>query len=365
MSNEFNVEAKEIIQTENWTPENIIKLLSLPMEDAREILYPAAKEIKEKFVGKKVYFRGLVELSNICAKDCYYCGIRKGNSKLERYTIADEDVLAAVKFAHQNNYASVVIQAGEIASPAFTQKIEELLKKIHAETKGQLHVTLSLGEQSLETYQRWFDAGAHRYLLRIETSNKELYKTIHPQDDTHNFDRRVECLHFLKKVGYQMGSGIMVGFPGQSLEDIANDILFLQKIDIDMCGLGPYIEHEDTPLFERRTELLPLQERFDLTLKTIAILRLMMKDINIASATALQAIDPAGREKALGWGTNVIMPNLTPTEFREGYKLYDNKPCLDEDRTKCQKCLEGRIVMYGHEVGYGEWGDSQHYKKKR
>ena len=340
--------------------QEIIELLKLKGEE-RTGLLQRAKDKKNEVVGKKVYFRGLVEFSNVCSKDCLYCGIRKGNDKVVRYEATDEQILEACRFAWENRFASVVLQSGELSSPAFVKRVDNLLKKIKQISNNELGITLSCGEQNRDTYLRWKESGAHRYLLRIESSNRDLYYKIHPDNDKHSFEKRIESLGFLKETGYQVGTGVMVGLPFQTYEDLANDLLFFKKIDIDMCGMGPYIEHEDTPLYEHRNLLMTKQERFDLTLNMIAILRLLMSDINIAAATALQAIDPAGREKALAIGANVIMPNLTPCEYREEYQLYEDKPCLDEDAELCRNCLEARIEMAGAEIGYGEWGDSKHF----
>lgn len=331
----------------------------------RTYLLEKSKKIKEKYIGKKVFFRGLIEFSNICAKNCYYCGIRRDNKALERYTITDEEVLEAAKFAYEKNYGSIVLQAGEISSFAFIRRITHLIKEIKELSHDQLGITLSLGEQSEETYQEWFDAGAHRYLLRIEASNKDLYLKIHPNDTLHDYETRKKALYSLKKIGYQLGTGVMIGLPYQTYDDLASDLLFMKELDIDMCGMGPYIEHAETPLFELSSTLMPLEDRYNLTLKMIAILRIMMKDINIASTTALQAIDPIGREKAITIGANIIMPNITPQKYRDKYFLYENKPCSDEDAEDCIKCLEMRIKFAGGEIGYGEWGDSKHFKNKQ
>jgi biotin synthase len=207
-------------------------------------------------------------------------------------------------------------------------------------------------------------AGAHRYLLRIEVSNPELYGKLHPNDRHHDYNERIGALRRLRKTGYQVGTGVMIGLPFQTLPDLADDLLFFREFDIDMAGMGPYIEHEDTPLFRFRNELLPLRERFLLSLKMVALLRILMKDINIAATTAMQAIDPQGREKALLVGANVIMPNLTPLKYRQDYLLYENKPCLDEESEECKSCLEARIALAGDEIGYGEWGDSKHFNRR-
>jgi biotin synthase len=340
--------------------EQIIDLLKSKGEE-RTALLKKSQQVKNDVLGNKVYFRGLIEFSNICSKDCLYCGIRKNNSNVMRYEATNEEILEACTFAWENKFASVVLQSGEVSSPAFVKRVDALLKKIKQVSNNELGITLSCGEQTRETYLRWKKSGAHRYLLRIESSNPELYYKIHPNDKKHSFEKRLEALRFLKETGYQVGTGVMVGLPFQAYDDLANDLLFFKELDIDMCGMGPYIEHEDTPLFEHRGLLMSKQERFDLTLNMIAVLRLLMPDINMAAATALQAIDPTGREKALTFGANVIMPNLTPTAYRKDYQLYEDKPCLDEDKELCRNCLEARIEMTGNEIGFGEWGDSKHF----
>ncbi len=200
--------------------------------------------------------------------------------------------------------------------------------------------------------------------MRIETTNKELYYKIHPENQNHRFETRIEALYNIKKVGYQTGTGVMIALPFQTIEDLADDLIFFRNFDIDMVGMGPYIEHRDTPLYQFKDLLMPLEERFYLSLKMISILRIMMKDINIAATTALQAIDPIGREKAIKAGANIIMPNITPTVERSNYQLYENKPCIDEQAEDCTNCLEARITMAGDTIVYGEWGDSLHFKNK-
>ncbi|HSN49983.1 MAG TPA: [FeFe] hydrogenase H-cluster radical SAM maturase HydE [Bacteroidales bacterium] len=355
---------KEILQQADFSSEEIITLLSCKGEE-RSLLFRKSAEIKEKYIGKKVWFRGLIEFSNICGKDCLYCGIRKGNKNLKRYNLTDDEILTAAKFAYENRYGSIALQSGELESSHVTDRIENLLHKIKELSKGELGITLSVGEQEKEVYKKWYDAGAHRYLLRIEATNEELYHKIHPGNKRHDFKRRLNCLKSLQDIGYQTGTGVMIGLPFQTPEDLTGDLIFMRDFDIDMCGMGPYIEHADTPLIEYADDLLPLSERFDLTLKMIAILRIMMKDINIVAATALQAIDPIGREKAIKIGANIIMPNITPGKYRDSYRLYDNKPCTDDSAEDCQSCLEARVSLADTEIVYGEWGDSQHYDKRR
>lgn len=354
----------DILEQKRLEKADIISLLQCEGEE-KKILFRRAAAIKKAGVQDKVYFRGLIEFSNICDKNCFYCGIRKDNENVKRYNLSDAEIIEAALFAWKNKYASIVMQSGELANKAFSNRIEQLLKTIHKQTNNELHVTLSCGEQSHETYQRWFNAGAHRYLLRIESSSSELYNKLHPNNPLHSFERRLAALKNLQSIGYQTGTGIMVGVPFQTLENLADDLIFMRNFDIDMVGMGPYIEHKDTPLYAYKNLLLPLEERFQLTLKMIAILRMLMPDINIASATALQAIDKVGREKAIKIGANVIMPNITPGKYRDDYKLYENKPCTDENAEDCTNCLEARIALAENDVALGEWGDSKHYTARR
>ncbi len=354
---------QEILLNTEFTREELVRLLSAEGGD-RQQLFLQAQAQRMQLVGNRVYFRGLVEFSNHCAKDCLYCGIRKSNKKVNRYEATDDEILEASRFAWENRFGSVVLQSGEISSPAFIRRVDILIRKIKELSDNELGITISCGEQSIETYRQWRESGAHRYLLRIESSNPNLYRQIHPENDFHSYERRLQALKDLKASGYQVGTGVMIGLPFQTLEDLADDLLFLKQIDVDMVGMGPYLEHEDTPLYEFRNRLKTKPERFDLALKMVATLRLLMPDINIAAATALQAIDPAGREKALAVGANILMPNLTPCNYRKEYQLYEDKPCLDEDATLCRNCLEARIRLAGCEIGYDEWGDSKHYIKR-
>ena len=354
---------EKILKKEEFSHSDLITMLKAQGPDKTRIFSHAA-EIKKKFVGNKVYFRGLVELSNICSKNCLYCGIRAGNTKPDRYMVTIEEVLEAARFAFENGYGSMVLQSGERCDEKFVSTVSELLYKIKELSGGKLGITLSMGEQTEKTYREWYANGAHRYLIRIETSDRELYYKIHPHNKKHDFDIRVNALKLLREIGYNVGSGVMIGLPFQTLDHLAGDLLFLKELDVDMVGMGPFIEHEDTPLYEFKNQLWPRKERFDVSLKMVALLRIMMKDINIAATTAMQAIDKQGREKALKVGANIIMPNLTPLKYREDYLLYEDKPCLDEDASKCRNCLEARIHMAGDEIGFGEWGDSKHFAKR-
>lgn len=338
----------------------IVEILASEDKNFIHDIFKSAYEVKTAKVGTKVYYRGIIEFSNICTKNCSYCGIRKSSTIARRYEMTDEEILNSAMFAYRNGYGSIVLQSGERSDDEFVGRVEKLLKRIKRITENNLGITLSLGEQTRETYSRWFRAGAHRYLLRIETSNPFLYGDIHPKD--HSFERRISCLEDLKKTGYQVGTGVMIGIPGQKAEDLADDIMFFKTIDVDMLGMGPYLPSKGSP-FEQRCEFIP-ERNYILALKMIAAARLYLEDINIASTTALQALSPEGREQGLKAGANVIMPNITPVEYRDSYLLYDNKPRADENKEDCLKCLEKRIELVGEDVGYNEWGDSPHFFKR-
>lgn len=323
-------------------------------------LFREARACAVQYVGPKVYFRGIIEFSNRCVKDCYYCGIRKSNTNIVRFSMNKSEILECVKAAQEMDYGSIVLQSGERQDEDFIRFVEDILREIKTTTSGKLGITLSLGEQTAATYERWFKAGAHRYLLRIETSSPSLYKRLHPKN--HSFETRRECLRVLRETGYQVGTGVMIGLPFQTCKNLVEDILFFKQEDIDMIGMGPYVPHADTPLVHEKHDPT---ENFRLGLVMIALTRLLLKDVNIAATTALQTLDPSGREKGVSAGANIIMPNMTPTDYRKFYQLYDHKPCLDENARQCKSCLERRIQAAGAEIGYGEWGDSVHFFKKQ
>lgn len=340
----------------------IIEMLSLEDKSEIESLFNRAYQVKLDNVGNIVYFRGIIEVSNYCNKNCYYCGIRKGNRKVLRYDMDDEEIISAALWAYENNYGSVVLQSGERSDVNFTQRITNLLEIMHKKTNGSLGVTLSLGEQSKETYRNWFLAGAHRYLLRIETSNENLYKKFHPEH--HSYQRRLECLMSLKEIGYQVGSGVLIGLPYQTVEDLTDDIIFFKAFDVDMIGMGPFVLHQDTPLADK-ADYISKEKNLQLALKMIAVTRIMMRDINIASTTALEALDVQGRELGLKAGANIVMPVITDIKYRSYYQLYDGKPSLDENANECRIILENKIKAIGEKIGYSKWGDSPHYIKKK
>lgn len=363
---ELNEIFAKIDRDEELKPAELKFLLELDKADEIDALYEKAYEVKKKYVGTKAYFRGIVEFSNICDKDCYYCGIRKSNKNTERFNIPEEDIVKSAVWAYNADYGSVVLQSGERSDSHYIDMVERVLKEIKSQTYNKAGITISLGEQTEETYKRWFDAGAHRYLLRIETTNPELYKKLHPNDDLHDFETRVECLRRLRRAGYQVGTGVMIGLPFQTTEDLVNDILFFKEMDIDMIGMGPYLFHGETPMDQYREEWSKgKEELLTMGLKMIAVTRIVLKDVNIAATTALQALKHAGREMGLKAGANVIMPNATDTEYRESYQLYENKPCTDENASMCRGCLQRRIEGIGETIGFGEWGDSPHFKNRQ
>ena len=325
-------------------------------------LYSEAYKVKKKTVGESVYLRGLVEISNICRKNCLYCGIRRDNLNTGRYELTSEEVLEAAAFAADQGYGSMVIQGGERTDSKFIDKITSLLVEI--KRRWPLGITLSLGEQTEDVYREWFEAGAHRYLLRIESSTKELYEKIHPVDAVHSYETRVQALRDLRKCGYQVGTGVMIGLPFQTAANLADDLLFFKELDIDMCGMGPYLEHSETPLYAFRHMIPDQMRRLDLSLRMVALLRLLMPDINIAATTAMQAIVPDGRERAIMAGANVLMPNLTLSEVREEYQIYQNKPGVGEDAAISSSRTEQRLREMKIPIGYGQWGDSIHYSKR-
>jgi biotin synthase len=356
-------EIKSILDMEDLERSDIIELLRCGEEEA-PLLYRKAAEVRDRYLGNIVYLRGLIEYSNVCGKNCLYCGIRKDNRKVEHYTLTNDEVINAAMTAYRMNFGSIAIQAGENKSETFINNIEELVGTIRKMTDGRLGITLSLGEQNRETYQRWYAAGAHRYLLRIEASSPELYSVVHPGDNMHDYHKRLECLRIIKETGFQTGTGVMIGLPHQTLSHLADDIIFMRDFDVDMCGMGPFIEHLDTPFGSNGTENLFLRERFSLTLRMIAVARIVMKDINIVASTAMHAIDPGGREKAIACGANVIMPNLTPQRYREGYRIYEGKPSFSEIYENNVSGLNLDVIP-GTTIGLGIWGDTPHFSRRK
>jgi len=351
-----------ILEKSNHDRSDILAMLQCSEEEA-PLLFRKAASVRDKYLGNNVYLRGLIEYSNMCGKNCLYCGVRRDNHTVARYTMTKDEVLEAAMTAYHLNLGSIAIQSGENKSTAFINNVEELVREIVSLTGGRVGITLSLGEQTRETYRRWFDAGAHRYLLRIEASSEALYRKIHPDDQMHRYQRRLECLKIIQEEGYQTGTGVMVGLPYQTMSHLADDIIFMRDFDIDMCGMGPFIEHSATPLGSRGTDNLFIRERFNMTLRMIAVLRIIMKDINIVASTAMQTVDRAGREMAIACGANVVMPNLTPAKYREGYLIYEGKPGYREINGETLSGLDLDMIP-GTTVCLGVWGDTPHYSKR-
>lgn len=313
------------------------EIINLLNSDGRE-LFKLADDTRKKTVGDGVHLRGLIEFSNICKRNCAYCGLQAANKTLERYRLKKEEIIKIAENGAQLGYKTVVLQSGE--DDFFTT--EKLCKIVSEIKKFDLAVTLSVGERSFSDYKALKSAGADRYLLRIETTDENLYKKLHPKMD---FKNRVQCLYNLKELGYETGTGSLVGLSGQTVESLAEDILFYKKLNADMVGIGPFIPHPQTPLYR---ELEP--ENFDMALKMMAITRLILPDINIPATTAMETIDKNGRIKALQAGANVVMPNITTTEYRAKYEIYPGKICLNDSPDKCRGCIEGKIQSIGRYI---------------
>ncbi|MDA3901393.1 MAG: [FeFe] hydrogenase H-cluster radical SAM maturase HydE [Spirochaetes bacterium] len=349
--------------------DEIASLLSEQDPGKIEIIRSAAHEVLVRECGDGVFYRGLIEFSNNCRSDCYYCGIRCSNGDVNRFDLTKDEIVESALWCAENGYGSVVLQSGENSSESFISFVCDTVSTIKKRSVSDrlpdgLGITLCVGEQSEEDYKRFFEAGAHRYLLRIETTNPDLFRSIHPEDQT--LEHRIECLKRLRRTGFQVGTGVMFGLPGQNYEMLADDILFFKAMDIDMIGMGPYIPHSATPLITRKRQFKIVGDALlTVSLLMIAACRLVLKDINIAATTALQTIDPQGREKGLSFGANVIMPQLTPVDYRKSYLLYDNKPCLEDTKEDCRNCLSRRIEGVNRVIRYNEWGDSPHFMRRR
>jgi len=339
----------------------LVKLLNSEGNKQKN-LFEKARDITNNSVSKKIYFRSLIEFSNICKNDCFYCGIRKSNTNVKRYLMTEDEVLESADWSYKAGFRSMVLQSGEQKNKNFVDYVCSVTSKIKNKYPD-VGITLCVGEQTKKNYQRFFDAGAHRYLLRIESSCPEHYKKLHPKSMSH--DKRKKCLSCLKEIGFQTGTGVLIGTPYQSLENLADDLLFFKEIDIDMVGMGPYVFHKDTPFAKDFPELNSSEQnkyRLDLGLNMIASLRLLMPKINIASTTALQALDTSyGRSLGISAGANVVMPLITPEKYREYYKLYDEKPFIDESSETILENIKKEVKSLGLEPRISEWGDSLHY----
>ena len=305
-----------------------------------EELFRRARETRHRYYGKDVYIRGLIEFTNYCKNNCYYCGIRCGNTKAQRYRLTEEEILDCCREGYELGYRTFVLQGGE--DPHYTpERLEKLIRAIK-NNHPDCAITLSVGEHSREVYQRWYDAGADRYLLRHETADDAHYASLHPKNLT--LENRMKCLWDLKEVGYQVGCGFMVGSPGQMADTIAKDLLFLHALQPQMVGIGPFIPHCDTPLKDAP------QGSMELTLFLLGVIRLMLPQVLLPATTALGTIHPTGREQGILAGANVCMPNLSPTAVRKKYMLYNNKISTGEEAAQSRDALAARMEAIGYRV---------------
>lgn len=323
-----------------FTKKEIVDILKDDRQN--EWLFSLADKVRRENVGDEVHLRGLIEFSNICHCFCKYCGLRCENKELDRYRILPDDIVKYAQKAVEMGYKTIVLQSGEDAF--YTRKILcDIIKRIK---EFDVALTLSIGERSFDDYKAFRDCGADRYLIRIETTDKNLYKKMHPNM---SFDNRVRCLKDLRKLGFEVGTGCLVGLPEQTVESLADDVLFFKEINADMVGIGPFIAHPHTPLKDTANG------NFTLALKVMALTRILLKNINIPATTAMETLNPNGRIIALQSGANVVMPNVTTTEYRAKYEIYPNKICINENPSQCFHCVSGKIKSIGRTVstGYG------------
>lgn len=337
----------KIEQSGELTRAEWISLIEGRSPDIAEFLFERAREVRHRFYNHDVYIRGLIEFTNYCKNDCFYCGIRRGNHLAHRYRLTKEEILDCCMKGYDLGFRTFVLQGGE--DVFFIDEV--LVDIVHCiRTRfPDCAITLSIGERSYESYRRLYEAGADRYLLRHETFDSTHYSKLHPESLT--AEHRQKCLWDLKEIGYQVGTGFMVGSPYQTSENLADDMLFLKKLNPQMVGIGPFIPHHDTPFNKHNAGTL------ELTLFMLGLIRLMLPKVLLPSTTALGTIDPTGREKGILAGANVVMPNLSPTDVRKDYLLYDNKICTGDEAAECRACLERRMESIGYQVTVAR-GDS-------
>ena len=338
--------------------DKILNILQSNDDSVWHDLLNEAEQCRQENIGCEVYLRGLIEFSNKCECNCLYCGLRRNNLQISRDQLTRRQVLDIAHQAYEQGFHSLALQSGEVSGIENFNYILDIVKAIKdfssKNASGSLGITLSIGELSYQQYKQLWDAGAHRYLLRIESSDRQLFKRIHAPEQ--NFDRRLECLEALKDIGYQVGTGIMIGLPGQTHEHLIRDLMFFMERDIDMLGMGPYIPHPDTPL-ARLTDQIST-DPYITTLKMMALARLMMPDINMVASTALQSIHPDGLKMGLKAGANIVMPVLTPAENRIDYSIYVNKVHASLEK------LSREITQSGYQLTRWKWGDSHHYYRR-
>ncbi len=332
--------ADKLKEEHSLSKEEWVTLISERDGPTARYIFENARELKKKYYGNDIYVRGLIEVTNYCKNDCLYCGIRRSNKNAERYRLTDEEILQCTDIGYELGYRTFVLQGGEdpYYSDEHTARIIKNIKLSHPDCA----VTLSLGEREYDTYKLWFDAGADRYLLRHETADETHYGMLHPPELSG--EHRKKCLMNLKSIGYQTGTGFMVGSPHQRPEHLAEDMLFIEKLQPAMVGIGPFIPHHDTPFASEPAGTV------ELTLYMLGLLRLMLPAALLPATTALSTIDETGREKGVEAGANVVMPNLSPLEVRKKYELYDNKACTGEEAAECSSCLKLRMMSVGQNI---------------
>jgi len=322
--------------------EDLKKVLSLSGREELDELFSFADSVRKKFCGDGIVLRGIIEFSNFCARECFYCGLNKNNRKLERYRMHEDELFKAVEYLVSCNIKTVVLQSGEEAGLDVLWLRDVILR---IKSTFDIAVTLSVGERNAEDYRIWRQAGADRYLLKIETSDETLYSAMHPQM---NFNHRLGCLKVLKELDYQVGSGSIIGLPGQTLETIAQDIIFFKRSDLDMIGIGPFIPHQHTRFSGEQ------KGGAGLCLKTIALTRIVTKNAHIPATTALGSLDKDYRLDGLKCGANVLMPNFTPQPYRKLYEIYPQKRCVDEPVGACNFCMDGMAKGLGRFIDYSK-----------
>ena len=324
-----------------------LRQLLQPTEDVADLLAETVHERLVKGVGNKVFLRGLVEFSNRCQKNCCYCGLRAKNSNVSRYAMEYDEIVEVIERGYEAGLRSFLLQGGELGGAGAVELVASVFAWMHERWGPAVRPVLSIGELTTEQYQEIIEAagGNARYLLRIEASTKERYASLHPKDERHSFSARLAALKALRDTGWQVGTGVLIGVPGQSTHDLVDDLLFLANSDIDMCGMGPYVAHPDTPLGEQLAPSISL--RIAWTLQSMALLRLLQPRINMAATTALQTLDPMGLERGLAMGANVIMPNLTPLRYREDYQLYTGKTLVADSLEQLLDQLQARVRQQG------------------
>ncbi len=316
-------------------------------KELEEYLFEKSRRARHHYYGNEIYIRGLIEFTNYCKNDCYYCGIRKSNPHINRYRLTKEEILSCCASGYELGFRTFVLQGGEDGYYS-DDRMVDIIASIK-EAYPDCAITLSIGERSRESYRRFFDAGASRYLLRHETYNFDHYSYLHPEDLSPK--HRQDCLFHLKEIGYQVGTGFMVGSPGQTFSYLAEDLLFLKRLNPQMVGIGPFIPHHDTKFAKEPAGSL------ELTLFLLGIIRLMHPKVLLPATTALGTIHPMGRERGIQAGANVVMPNLSPVGVRKDYSLYDNKICTGDEAAECRMCLQKRMESIGYQVVVSK-GDS-------